>query len=166
MGLDNLSGVHPWRRLILLFPAGISSRQLFIYGWDLWNFSHPHWHVSWCWHWADFIQLITLLRFHGCSFPVICIEVTISQQTSWHSWVLLSFCPYSSLPWCSLRLTCRDHSSIHVISWGWASHNQLLFASWQFGVSAMVIIYCKRSFFEEGRELHLSVDIRMSLEPS
>lgn len=153
MGLDNLSGAHLWRRLILLFSAGISSRQLFIYGWGLWNFSNPHWHVSLCWHWADFIQLTPLPRFHGCSFPVICIEDTISQQPSRYSRVLQSFCSYSSLPRCSPRLTCRDNS-IHVITWGLTSHGQLLFASWQFGVSAMVIIYCTRSFFEEGWELH------------
>lgn len=165
MGLDNLSGAHLWRQLILMFSAGISSRQLFIYGWGLWNISYPHWHVSWCWHWADFIQLATLPSFHGCSFPVICIEDTLSQQPSRYSWVLQSFCSYSSLPQCFLGLTCRDNS-IHVIRRDWTSHGQLLFASWQFGVSAMVIIYCTRSFFAEGWELHLSVDLRMSLEPS
>lgn len=84
LGLDNLPGLIPEEDWI---PC--SQQAFIVYSFHQWvgPLKCPRFTLlaNCCQHCADFNPLTILLGFYGCSFPVMCTEDTISQQTFWYS---------------------------------------------------------------------------------
>lgn len=70
-----------------------------------WEFPYFGWHVSWCCNYVGFLSVTILLRFHDCSFPVVCRRRHLTADI-WFSASYSLFAPSSAV--CP-EPVCKDH---------------------------------------------------------
>lgn len=125
---------HPWGSLILL-PAV----------WNCW------------WNSSGLVSVSTLLGFHGSNI-LSCTEDTVSQQTSW-SFSSVFQCFFWDV-FCALNTGAMLYMFQLGLGTPWSIILCIMGCDFLYGSLST----WKRCFFGEGKDLHLSVGIRTSIQ--